>query len=268
MTDINTFSTRLLLLIFSLAGLLTATFAVLRGLNTGPLSPPSLRAAFDAAVHVRAPAPAPAAQPPAPFVLDLTARDAQTAAACLADAIYYEAGFQPLDGQRAVAQVVLNRVRDRNFPRTICGVVYEGWRKKTGCQFSFACDGSLIRRAPDRHEWEQALNVARQALGGYVMAAVGTATHYHTLDVRPWWNATVVQVAQVGSHVFYRWPGRAGQPGALNDARYAGHEARVSSLEYRRARDGGRDLQQRGRRIHGIVRLASGDAARGPRGAA
>lgn len=261
MTDISVFSFRSFFLILSLVALLTATLAVLNGLNDGALAP-AIQAAQTAALPA---APAPVSpRAAAPFVLNLNAKAAQTAAACLADAVYYEAGFEPLDGQRAVAQVVLNRVRDRNFPNTICGVVYEGWRKKTGCQFSFACDGSLIRRAPRREEWERALDVARQALSGYVMAAAGTATHYHTLDVRPWWKSTVVEVARIGSQIFYRWPGRAGQPGALNDDRYANHEVRVSSVDYRAARDGGHARAGREhRRIHAVLRIASGDSNRG-----
>ena len=84
--------------------------------------------------------------PAPPFVLRASAADARQAVRCLAQAVYFEAGFQPVEGQRAVAQVVVNRVRDRDFPKTVCGVVYEGWRRRTGCQFSFVCDGSLRRQ--------------------------------------------------------------------------------------------------------------------------
>src|SRR5579872_563138 len=154
-----------------LTALFVASLAVWKAPGIGAAAPPLLlRPASDAPAHAAPAAP----MAVAPFVLDLKAKQAQVAAACLADAVYYEAGFEPLDGQRAVAQVVLNRVRDRNFPNTICGVVYEGWRRKTGCQFSFACDNSLLRRAPNAREWAEAIRVADQALSGYVMAAVGS----------------------------------------------------------------------------------------------
>jgi hypothetical protein len=249
---------RLILVLLALAALSAATLVAWRDIGVpGAAALPVLRPVL-AGAEPDPPGPAkPLAV--APFVLDLKSKDAQTAAACLADAVYYEAGFQPVDGQRAVAQVVLNRVRDRNFPNTICGVVYEGWKRKTGCQFSFACDSSLLRRLPNAREWAAALSVARQALSGYVMAAVGSATHYHTLDVRPWWRSTVVQVAQVGSQIFYRWPGRAGLPGALDDDRRLGPETRITPLDYRLAHEAPRPRH----RIEGVLRLASRDTARG-----
>ena len=159
---------------------------------------------------------APAIAPAPPFVLATTnPADRANAEHCLAQAVYYEAGFQPPAGQRAIAQVVLNRVRDRNFPSTICGVVYQGWRRRTGCQFSFVCDGSLWRRPPTAEEMASAEQVARQALGGYVEASVGTATHYHSWRVSPDWTDTLIQTARIGDHIFYRWPGNAGRPQAL-----------------------------------------------------
>ena len=161
---------------------------------------------------------------PPPFVLHArTPGQYAQAVKCLAEAVYYEAGFEPLPGQQAVAPEVLNRMRDSNFPATVCGVVYQGERRRTGCQFSFACDGSRVRRPPALAQWNEARIVAEQALSGYVMAAVGTATHYHTTAVSPWWKPTVTKVAQVGSQIFYRWPGKAGLPTALKD-RYAGVE--------------------------------------------
>ncbi len=171
-----------------------------------------------------------------PFVLHAKdPADAQQATHCLAQAIYYEAGFQPVEGQRAVAQVVLNRVRDRNFPGTVCGVVYEGWRRRTGCQFSFVCDGSLWRRPPTEDEIASAEKIAIDALSGYVVAAVGTATHYHTWKIDPYWNDTLVKTAQIGDHIFYRWPGKAGQPQALSDDRYDGDELAVARRSPRQA---------------------------------
>ena len=159
----------------------------------------------------------------APFVLAaVSAEDRSRARRCLADAIYYEAALEPLEGRRAVAQVVLNRVRDPNFPKSICGVVYDGWNKPPGCQFSFACDGSLTR-APIPGLYKAALDIAEQAMAGRVEPEVGLATHYHATSVDPWWRGAMVKIAQIGSQIFYRWPGEAGRPGAFT-GRYAGHE--------------------------------------------
>jgi hypothetical protein len=162
-----------------------------------------------------------------PFVLKAksTAERAR-AVQCLANAVYYEAALEPVDGQRAVAQVVVNRVRDVSFPHSICGVVYEGWDRPTGCQFSFTCDGSLLR-PPVPALMAQARLVAEQALNGYVMPQVGTATHYHATSVDPWWRSTVVRVAQEGTQIFYRWPGAAGLANAFSAA-YAGGELKLS----------------------------------------
>jgi hypothetical protein len=166
-------------------------------------------------------------QPAPPFSAEKDSpADFARAADCLGQAIYYEAGFEPENGQRAVAQVVLNRVRDPNFPNTVCGVVYQGFGRKTGCQFSFVCDGSIQRRPPDADKWKDVRKLAVDALDGYVVAAVGAATHYHTDYVVPWWKSTVVRVAQIGQHIFYCWPGKAGQVSALT-AKYAGDEVSV-----------------------------------------
>jgi spore germination cell wall hydrolase CwlJ-like protein len=165
--------------------------------------------------------------PAPPFVLKAkSAVERDRAVHCMTNAIYYEAALEPLDGQRAVAQVVLNRVRDPNFPKSICGVVYQGWDKLTGCQFSFTCDGSQVRE-PVAAIWNQNRKVAEAALGGYVMGGVGTATHYHADYVSPRWAPTLVKVSQIGAHIFYRWPGGAGLPGAFTGT-YAGGETRIS----------------------------------------
>lgn len=142
---------------------------------------------------------------------------------CLSQAIYYEAATEPLDGQRAVAQVVLNRVRHPAYPASVCGVVYQGHERPTGCQFTFTCDGSLTR-TPMRSYWDRARAVAQAALGGYVHAPVGNATHYHTNYVVPYWASSLVKSAVVGTHIFYRWAGGWGQPAAFGQ-RYAAREA-------------------------------------------
>lgn len=144
---------------------------------------------------------------------------------CLAAAIYYEARSEPLDGQRAVAQVVLNRVRDRAFPKTVCGVVYQGHERRTGCQFSFTCDGSMLRRRNET-AWDRSRLVAAQALDGYVYAPAGSATHYHASYMLPWWAPSLTRIGLIGSQVFYRW--RSGMERALAfRQQYAGYEPSI-----------------------------------------
>ncbi|EAQ30545.1 hypothetical protein NAP1_07195 [Erythrobacter sp. NAP1] len=144
------------------------------------------------------------------------------AAECLAQAIWYEAASESEAGQRAVAQVVLNRVSHRSWPGSVCGVVYQGSQRRTGCQFTFTCDGSLSRRAGGR-SWDRAKQIADEALAGSVYAPVGHATHYHTLWVNPYWASSLDHIGTIGAHRFYRSKGAAGASGAFT-ARYAGEE--------------------------------------------
>lgn len=145
-----------------------------------------------------------------------------TALKCLTQAVYYEAGFEPIAGRRAVAQVVLNRAAHPAFPKSVCGVVYQGVNRPV-CQFSFTCDGSL-NRAPNPRAWKEAEEVASAALGGYVDPNVGYSTHYHANYVSPYWAPKLVKITQIGAHIFYRWPGRWGTPGAFS-GQYSGAEA-------------------------------------------
>ncbi len=142
---------------------------------------------------------------------DLAAVDALDGARdleCLTQAVYYEARGESSDGQRAVAQVVLNRVRHPAFPKTVCGVVFQGAAVGHGCQFSFACDGSMHdRREPAA--WRRAETVAANALGGAVMAQVGKSTHFHAVGYGQQWDQDMIRVAQVGMHIFFRF-GRGG----------------------------------------------------------
>ena len=180
---------------------------------------------FNAAIPI-----SPASNPPAePFVLRTnTPADAQRALLCMTTAIYYEAATEPVEGQRAVAQVVLNRMRDPSYPNSVCGVVFQGSNLPTGWQFSFTGDGSLSRaRSPKL--WAQAQQVADAALKGFVAANVGHATHYHTKWVVPYWSPRLEKVANVGAHVFYRWLGPRGRPNAFTD-HYAGAEQIVPQL--------------------------------------
>ena len=168
---------------------------------------------------------------PNPAALPFSVANASPAARarsldCLTAGIYYEAATEPTDGQRAVAQVILNRVRHPAYPNTVCGVVFEGAMRRTGCQFSFTCDGSL-RRAPTPAYWERARRVAAEALNGYVYAPVGLALNYHASYVVPYWASSLSKNANVGLHIFYRWRGNQGRPGAFTD-RYAGAEPAIA----------------------------------------
>jgi spore germination cell wall hydrolase CwlJ-like protein len=162
-------------------------------------------------------------RPMRPFVLAATGADRARAVDCLSQAVYYEAAREPEVGQEAVAQVVLNRLRHPAYPKSVCGVVYQGSARTTGCQFTFTCDGSM-RWAPQPALWKRAREVAERALGGYVDKTVGSATHYHAQYVAPYWAPTLVKMVQVGQHIFYRWTGPWGEPPAFT-GHYAGGEA-------------------------------------------
>jgi len=126
---------------------------------------------------------------------------------CLTEAVYYEARSESVSGQRAVAQVVLNRVKHPAFPKSVCAVVFQGAGHRGGCQFSFACDGSMRGRR-EASAWAEARRVATRALAGAVAREVGSATHYHTIAVNPAWGGEMARVGQVGAHVFYRFSPR------------------------------------------------------------
>lgn len=171
----------------------------------------------------------------APFVFKpATAEDRRRALRCLTQAIYYEAALEPTEGQEAVAQVILNRVRDPNYANSICGVVFEGAERTTGCQFSFTCDGALAQ-PPVSWAWNRARGVAERALAGHVSARVGTATHYHADYVHPWWAPTLNKLTQIGAHIFYRWKGVYGEPAAFRQA-YAGREPLIDEARFSRPR--------------------------------
>lgn len=125
---------------------------------------------------------------------------------CLSLAIYYEARSESEQGQHAVAQVVLNRVRDPNYPDDVCSVVFQGFERRTGCQFSFTCDGSMTR-LPRGQAWARARQIAAAALAGRTDPEIGNATHYHTTAIRPYWAPSLTRVATIGAHIFYTRPG-------------------------------------------------------------
>ena len=202
-----------------------------------PAAPPSA-AATDlrdvapqdaAAINASIPVAAGVAGAARPFSFGSASVEARAQALdCLTSAVYYEAGQESDAGQRAVAQVVLNRVRHPAFPNSVCGVVYQGSTRQTGCQFTFTCDGSLARGAmPDA--WDRARRNARAMLDGAVYAPVGNATHYHADYVVPYWASSLVKTQVVGAHLFYRWAGGWGQPGAFAQA-YGGHEPNARAL--------------------------------------
>ncbi len=181
----------------------------------------------------------------APFVFAGDGLQKLTAAQCLATAAWYEAGDDPT-GQRSVMQVVLNRVRHPAFPNSICGVVFQGSERATGCQFTFTCDGSMTRRKPSAAAWSRAQALGQRALSGDVDPSVREATHYHADYVTPWWSPHLRQVAKVGSHIFYRWDGQKGirlstssRSGVevLPSALYAGSEAGVPASAVAGSRD-------------------------------
>lgn len=126
---------------------------------------------------------------------------------CLSEAVYYEARGESFAGQAAVAEVIMNRVNHRVYPDTICGVVYEGSERVTGCQFSFTCDGSMDR-TPRGRAWRRSQLVAEHVALGFAPPRTRRATHYHTTAVDPHWNDSLVQTGQIGTHVFYRFPNR------------------------------------------------------------
>ncbi|UVI38599.1 cell wall hydrolase [Qipengyuania spongiae] len=148
--------------------------------------------------------------------------DKARALQCLSMAVYYEAASESYEGQRAVAQVVLNRVAHPAYPASVCGVVFQGSERSTGCQFTFTCDGSLAR-TPSRRSWAVAQSVALSALAGDVFTPVGTATHYHTHAVHPYWAPSLDFIGSIGAHRFYRWKGRAGLADAFSIS-YRGDE--------------------------------------------
>ena len=147
-------------------------------------------------------------------------RIGETAQKCLADAIYFESRGEPVRGQIAVAQVVMNRVFSGYYPTTVCGVVYQNAHRRLACQFTFACDG-IPDKITEPDAWERAKTIARETLDGkYWLSDVGKATHYHAYWVRPRWVRTMHKLDKIGVHTFYRprnWGDGAAQP-AWGDA--------------------------------------------------
>jgi hypothetical protein len=161
---------------------------------------------------------------PKPFALSLKSTNGREALTCLTQTAYYEAGANGPDAEAAVVQVVLNRVRHPDFPKSVCGVVYQGSEREAGCQFTFTCDGAMTRPV-DKAAWDEAHKVAARALSGYVVKAVGASTYYHADYVFPAWAPTLAKVATVGPHIFYSV---ARSEGAILTGRYAGGELKLA----------------------------------------
>ena len=121
---------------------------------------------------------------------------------CLARTLYFEAGIEGRSGMVAVAWVILNRMRDGEYPRTVCGVVKQG-SEKPGCQFSYWCDGKSDTPKPDEN-WALALDVAKRCCRARRRDPTGGAVFYHAADTRAPWSATHVRTAQIGRHIYYR----------------------------------------------------------------
>ncbi|WP_294040152.1 cell wall hydrolase [Sphingomonas sp.] len=199
------------------------------------VAPEDAKAFNDAVPFVTGPNP-----PARPFVFSGDANARARAIDCLAVGVLYEAG-DDTEGERAVAQVVLNRVRHPAFPKSVCGVIFQGSERSTGCQFSFACDGAMSRWRPSPAAWTRARAVAAAALNGSVYAKVGLSTHYHTDWVVPYWSASLDKVTAVNTHLFFRWTGWWGTPAAFLRI-VSGFEPGIAALEGFSAAHGGAAL--------------------------
>lgn len=198
------------------------TQIVVDALRLAVVSPAA--AAVNAAVQVHEASAAVKGGFPAQLEFLGPAGDRDRAIDCLAVAAWYEAG-NDFDGQRSVMQVVLNRVAHPSFPKSVCGVVFEGSHRNTGCQFTFTCDGSMARRRPSPAAMARARAIATLALKSTIYPEVLQATHYHADYVLPWWSSKLVRLGKVGPHIFYRWPGArgalSGRPSSASEAELA-----------------------------------------------
>ncbi|MBL4667060.1 MAG: cell wall hydrolase [Sneathiella sp.] len=122
---------------------------------------------------------------------------------CLAQAVYFEARGEPLIGQVAIAEVVLNRVATKRYPNTVCDVVFQNQHMSNRCQFSFACDGKSDRPRNIR-SWERSLKIVALVMAGERSGVAKKATHYHASYVSPRWRLSLDKVGEIGRHIFYR----------------------------------------------------------------
>jgi spore germination cell wall hydrolase CwlJ-like protein len=185
--------------------------------NAAPVPATSLP--MSAAIPLRMvplPTPAPGVPPPSPAQrLHLEGKDYAKAERCLANAIYFEARSEPIKGQQAVAQVVVNRAFSGFYPNDICGVVYQNAHRHLSCQFTFACDGKR-KAITERGHWARANRIAKQTLDGQIyVPEVAKSTHYHAVYVHPNWVREMKKMVRFGVHNFYRpyaWGNGAEEP--------------------------------------------------------
>lgn len=136
--------------------------------------------------------------------LGLSGKGRAKAEKCIADAIYFEARSEPVRGQIAVAQVVLNRALSGFYPNDVCGVVYQNAHRHLACQFTFACDG-IRDVVTETDHWSRAKTISTDILDGKLwLPDIGKATHYHASYVRPYWVRSMRKHEKIGLHTFYR----------------------------------------------------------------
>ena len=124
---------------------------------------------------------------------------------CLAEALYFEARGEPIKGQLAVGEVILNRVEDARYPSSICKVVNQGTGRRYACQFTYTCDGKL-ETVHERKPYEMALKIAKILMTTHDRKLTKGSTHYHSNYVDPKWSKKFERVAKFGRHIFYRQP--------------------------------------------------------------
>lgn len=182
---------------------LGAPLAVSLTAYDGQSDPRAAIAEQDLAVQDIDPAPATLAELVAARAAHVDQLAADNQAHCLAQVVYFEARSESLEGQLAVAQVVLNRVETPRYPATICAVAFQNEHLPFRCQFSFACDG-MPDKPYNKTAWRQAQAVAQLALDGAWQDITGQSTHYHALNAMPYWRNHLQQTVQLGRHIFYR----------------------------------------------------------------
>lgn len=186
-------------------------------MSTNSISPVSLPMSASIPLDmVPIPRPAPGVPPPSPAErLHLEGKERAKAERCLANAIYFESRSEPVRGQMAVAQVVINRAFSGYYPNDICGVVYQNASRHLSCQFTFACDGKS-KAINERGEWARANRIAKQTLDGQIyVPEVAKSTHYHAVYVHPNWVGEMKKMVRFGVHNFYRpfaWGNGAEEP--------------------------------------------------------
>jgi len=185
-------------------------------LPAGSMLPEPMPVSLPPLSMVPLPVPAPGVPPPSPAQrLKLDDKEYAKAQRCLANAIYWEARSEPVRGQMAVAQVVLNRVFSPFYPNDVCGVVYQNASRHLSCQFTFACDGKR-KTITERGHWARANRIAKQTLDGQIyVPEVAKSTHYHAAYVNPIWNREMKKLVRFGLHSFYRpyaWGNGADMP--------------------------------------------------------